>query len=66
MPPCHAGRKSVNTIAQCGHHLIELLNNILDFEKVGAANFTLECVPFSVACEADKVRDVLLCAPHSA
>ncbi len=62
MPPRHAGRKTVNTIAQCGCHLLGLLNNILDLEKASSDTFSIECIPFSIACEADKVRKQP-CAP---
>ena len=65
MPPRHPGRKTINTISQCGSHLLGLLNNILDFEKANSDTFSTECIPFSVACEAEKVRKqrVPSCAP---
>jgi signal transduction histidine kinase len=56
MPPRQAGRKTVKTISQCGRHLLGLLNNILDFEKACSDTFSIECIPFSIACEAEKVR----------
>ncbi|ELR22390.1 response regulator receiver domain containing protein [Acanthamoeba castellanii str. Neff] len=55
MPPRQAGRKTVKTISQCGRHLLGLLNNILDFEKACSDTFSIECIPFSIAREAEKV-----------
>jgi signal transduction histidine kinase len=50
-------RKSLRTIFDSSQHLIELLNKILDFEKVSStAEFELESLPFSVPCEAERVR----------
>jgi signal transduction histidine kinase len=48
-------RKSLLTIADSGRHLIELLNKILDFEKLNSSEFALENTPFSVLCEAERV-----------
>jgi signal transduction histidine kinase len=48
--------KSLQTIADSGRHLIELLDKILDFEKLNSSAFALERTPFSVLCEAERVR----------
>jgi signal transduction histidine kinase len=47
--------KSLRTISDSGRHLIELLNKILDFEKLNSSEFALEHTPFSVLCEAERV-----------
>jgi signal transduction histidine kinase len=50
-------RKSLRTIFDSSQHLIELLNKILDFEKLSSTTeFELESLPFSVPCEAERVR----------
>jgi signal transduction histidine kinase len=46
--------KSINTIAESGHHLLSLINDLLDIAKIGAGKMELELSKVNVeeVCQA--------------
>lgn len=51
--------ESVGMIQKSGIHLLDILNNILDFAKIEAGRLELEYAPFSVRDEVLAVQDIL-------
>jgi signal transduction histidine kinase len=49
----------VSFFAACAEHLLSLVSDILDFERVESNKLQLENIPFSVAAEAQKAVRLL-------
>ena len=52
-------REFVNHIYNSGHHLLELINDVLDLSKIEAGKMELECENFSVAELIEEVQKSL-------
>ncbi|ELR14498.1 ATPase/histidine kinase/DNA gyrase B/HSP90 domain containing protein [Acanthamoeba castellanii str. Neff] len=57
--PCSKVHDAVDVISTCAEHLLSLVSDILDFERVESNKLQLENIPFSVATEAQKAVRLL-------
>jgi signal transduction histidine kinase len=51
--------EAVRIIVTCARHLLGLVNDVLDFEKIESRQLDLEAIPFDVEKEADLVTSML-------
>jgi signal transduction histidine kinase len=43
----------------CADHLLSLVNDILDFERIESNQLELDQIPFSIVCETRKVVNMV-------
>jgi signal transduction histidine kinase len=48
----------VSSTTDCADHLLSLVNDILDFERIECNQLELEQIPFSIVTETRKVVDM--------
>ncbi|ELR20364.1 ATPase/histidine kinase/DNA gyrase B/HSP90 domain containing protein [Acanthamoeba castellanii str. Neff] len=58
MPSSQAGH-ALTIISDCAEHLMSLVSDILDFERIESDQLQLEAIPFSIAEEAQKAIHLL-------
>ncbi len=51
-------REYAETAMRCGHHLIEIVNNILDFSKLESGKVELESIPFNIRQLVEDVMEM--------
>lgn len=51
--------EAVRIIVTCARHLLGLVNDVLDFEKIESRQLDLEAIPFDVEKETDLVLSML-------
>jgi signal transduction histidine kinase/DNA-binding NarL/FixJ family response regulator len=59
LPPHTKGSHAVAIISDCADHLLSLVNDILDFERIESNQLELEQIPFSIVCETRKVVNMV-------
>lgn len=52
------GEKAANAIYHSSHHLLQVVNEVLDYNKLESNKFTLENQPFNIALVLQEVVDV--------
>ena len=51
-------REGLNTIYQCGHHLLNLINDVLDLSKIEAQKLEVFLAPFNLTEFLDGVKEI--------
>ncbi|ELR22524.1 His Kinase A (phosphoacceptor) domain containing protein [Acanthamoeba castellanii str. Neff] len=57
--PSTKASRAVTIIADCAEHLLALVSDILDFERIESNQLQLETIPFSIVDEAQKAASLL-------
>lgn len=58
LSPMNSSRDNAEIIKDCGEHMLALINNILDIERIETKRLQLECLPFKPASELDALLKV--------
>ncbi len=56
--------KYVNAISESGHHLLHIINDILDYSKIEAGQLKLESRPFDLFCWVDELLMTFMPQAH--
>jgi signal transduction histidine kinase len=48
----------VGIVAECSRHMLSLINDVLDFERMGANQMKIESIPFDIKEELRKMTKV--------